>query len=431
MSSNTEFLISIQGVLRQKMSTFRMDRYLYCIVTETDFLLFNKDDLTKLEMKIELINVKSVICLTASSRPGFNLVLKDNLTFTFFTDSQFQLQKWICALQTEPINEILTIDSFELLKVIGHGAMGKVRLAKRKNTDELFAIKSIRKEKLPNEVSQSRIRSERNALMRAKHKFVTRLYFAFQNNYKLYFVLEYVPGGDLRHHLDLKVQFSSKQIQLYLAEIIIALRSLHSIGIIYRDLKPENILIDENGHIKLADFGLAYEINDNNKASSLVGTFEYMSPEMLNKKEQTFAIDWWSLGIIAYYLIVGKFPFMSLNKARLFDMISKQNPRYPSNLPQNTISFLNSLLEKDPKKRLSFDIMNHPYFDNIEWSKVENCEYNPEFIPQILTIDSVENFDNSFTSQAPADSFVEQNLFQYNVQGFSFVENDISQVENL
>jgi len=429
MTFPSDSLVSIQGWLRQKMPAYRFDRKLYCVVTENYFLQYQDETLTNLDSSFALSSIKSISSVSSSSQSGFSIVLDNKSTFTFLSPNLPEVQKWICALQTEPPSENISIDSFSILYLIGKGSSGKVFLAKMGSSGDLYAIKVIRKDRIPSEARESRVRAERNALMRAKHPFITRLFYAFQNQSKLYFVLEYVSGGDLRHHIDRSVRFSRNQSKLYLAEIVVALRTIHSLGIVYRDLKPENILIDEKGHIKLADFGLAREIDSNNGAYSLCGTCEYIAPEMLKHESQTFSVDWWSFGVIAYYLLVGKLPFQSMNRSRLFEMIISGTPRFPPTVDKTDIAFISALLEKDPSKRLgSFgtDITKHPFFSEFDFRKVEEKQYTPEFVPFVDNLQSVENFDSTFTTQTVADSFVESSSLQINVIGFSYVGEDIA-----
>lgn len=404
--------------------------------------------------------------------PRFQITLNKGPPLVFECTSSEIMEKWMCALRAEQPNLRLSIDSFHLLKVIGKGASGKVYLARKKysnqlstsqrteqipaqraassfghtysiteelpNADEtlfnsvgsepcsndnesnllpqLFAIKAIRKDKLNQASKLIHVIAERNILMSVSHQFITRLYYSFQSPYKLYFVLEYIAGGDLRHHLNKQIEFSAYQIRLFLAEIIVALRTLHLYGIIYRDLKPENILIDLDGHIKLTDFGLATTTSNENSHSTMCGTYEYLPPEMLHeKKQQTYAIDYWSLGVLAYRLIVKRLPFRNQNMNKLFDAIASKEPLFPKSICEeqpHAVSFIQGLLQKDPTKRLgSFDndITQHKYFEGIDWNRVARKQYEPDFKPYLCHPESVSNFDEIFTSEEPKESFINPN----------------------
>ncbi|OHS99697.1 AGC family protein kinase [Tritrichomonas foetus] len=423
---NMESLVSLRGWLKQKTSLFHKDRTWFVVLIDNTLSLYTNEILTQPEESYSLKDIIDVHSLCTSSIPSFQIRFKDSLPITFQCPSVLECERWICALSTQHSMEKVTIDDFVLIRVIGRGASGKVFLARQKKSSALYAIKVIRKDKLKKHARESRVVAERNILMLANHQFITRLFCAFQTPTKFYFVLEYIAGGDLRHHLEKDINLSPFQIKLYLAEIIIALRTVHKLGIIYRDLKPENILLDLKGHIKLADFGLARQIDSSDEEKfSFCGTYEYLAPEMLREEPQTFTLDWWALGILAYRLIVGHLPFRSANRQRLFDMILNTEPRIPPTLGKDETSFIQSLLNKDPTKRLGSigtDITRHPYFKGIIWSQVAKMGYDPEFLPYISRDDSVSNFDMIFTEESPIDSFVDENainLGSVNVRNFS------------
>jgi serine/threonine protein kinase len=218
-----------------------------------------------------------------------------------------------------------------------------------------------------------------------------------------------VRGGDLRHYLNQDKDFSSRQIRLYIAEIAVGLKQLHRLGIIYRDLKPENILLDEKGHIKLADFGLSRELGrDSQGRYSFCGTQEFLAPEMIKEEPQTFALDWWALGVLSYRLIIGCFPFQNDNPKRFFNWIVSRKPLIPKSIEINTESLLRGLLEKNPVHRIGSsgnDITEHPYFADLSWELVEAQAYEPDFRPPMSRDDSCGNFDREFTGQPGCDSF--------------------------
>jgi serine/threonine protein kinase len=336
---------------------------------------------------------------------------------------------WLFGLCARESPERVTIESFEMIRQIGEGSFGKVFLGRQISTGLLFAIKAIRKLDVSSQAKTSRVLTEREILMLASHQFLTRLHYSFQTKTMFYFVLEFVGGGDLRFHLEHGIDLSREQIRLYIAEIVLALLFLHKHGVIYRDLKPENILIDTNGHIKLADFGLSRQVRQHSQGDrdSLCGTFEYLPPEMLRDDKQTFAVDWWALGILAFLLHFGYLPYRHLNLRRLFDMILKDDPRIPRKAEPIIASFIRGLLSKDPEKRLGSietDIIQHPYFEGISWQRVAKMEYEPEFVPALSRPDSLSNFDEKYTKKTL--NRVEQDPeCEVMVPGFSFENQDV------
>ncbi|CAB1338544.1 unnamed protein product [Coregonus sp. 'balchen'] len=190
---------------------------------------------------------------------------------------------------------------FELLKVLGQGSYGKVFLVRKirgSDRGQLYAMKVLRKATLK---VRDRVRSkmERDILAEVNHPFIVKLHYAFQTEGKLYLILDFLRGGDLFTRLSKEVMFTEEDVKFYLAELALALDHLHSLGIIYRDLKPENVLLDEEGHIKITDFGLSKEATDHDKrAYSFCGTIEYMAPEVVNRRGHTQSADWWSFGVL-------------------------------------------------------------------------------------------------------------------------------------
>jgi serine/threonine protein kinase len=381
----------------------------YCVLDDSSLSLFQSDQESQLFRCIPLTTITAVDSVPADSLPSFAVQIEGGASLVFACSSIVQCECWVCALRQPPLGERVSRSDFEFRRLIGSGSSGKVRVARRNGTDEIYAIKSIRKNPHSKTACVGRIVAERNILMRAAHPFITRFFWAFQSLTKFYFVIEYVRGGDLRHYLNRQQEFSPAQIRLYLAEIVVALKRLHKLGIIYRDLKPENILLDDRGHIKLADFGLSRELGrDPQREYSLCGTFEFIAPEMIKQEQQTFALDWWALGVLAYLLMVGSFPFQCDNAKRLFEWILNRQPQFRRGLDPAAASLLRGLLEKDPARRLGgigSEITRHEYFAGLSWERVEAQGYEPEFRPPMSKDDSCSNFDAEFTTQPGADSF--------------------------
>lgn len=247
-----------------------------------------------------------------------------------------------------------TINDFFLLKVIGKGSFGKVILAKHKETDKVYAIKVLSKKAIKQRNEVKHIMSERNVLLKnIRHPFLVSLHYSFQTPEKLYFVLDYVNGGELFFHLQRDKRFPEHRARFYAAEIVSAISYLHSMNIVYRDLKPENILLDSVGHVTLTDFGLCKEgIEAGGTTTTFCGTPEYLAPEVLRKQPYGRAVDWWCLGAVLYEMLVGLPPFYSRDCNEMYNRILHDKLRFPPHVSENARSVVAGLLERDPARRL-------------------------------------------------------------------------------
>jgi serine/threonine protein kinase len=396
-----EAMASLRGWLTEcRPPTHRTERCYGVLAHSTVTLYANDID----PHPIEAFPTASIVQVTPGDALSFSISFSDGSARIFRCANAVELQRWVCALSLQFPTEKVTIESFEIIRQIGEGSFGRVFAARKISSGVLYAIKEIRKVNVSSRARESRVIAERNILMQASHQFITKLHYAFQTKTVFYFVLEFVGGGDLRFHLDRGMELCPEQIRLYLAEIVIALQTLHKLGVIYRDLKPENILVDTSGHLKLADFGLARQID--NEGFSLCGTFEYLPPEMLRDGKQSFAVDWWAFGILAFRLHFGFLPYQHLNIKRLFDMILRNEPRFPRSADPVIREFIRELLVKDPEQRLGSpgkDITRHRYFDGLSWQKVAKMELQPPFVPAITRPEWIFNFDEAFTTRHVTD----------------------------
>ena len=316
----------------------------------------------------------------------------------------------------EKINPTMTVSDFNLLKVIGVGSYGKVLLVKKKDSGTIYALKMLRKGYIAKRMQVEHTLTERKVMEIISHPFIIKLRYAFQNAKKLYFVLEYCPGGELFYHLSSASRFEEEKAKFYSAQIVLALKHLHENNIIYRDLKPENVLIDKTGYIKLTDFGLSKtEIKDNKSAQSFCGTPEYLAPEVLKHEGHGKAVDWWSLGAIIYEMLTGLPPFYSENKQKLFHNIKYAELKYPPFISVICENLLSQLFIKDPEKRLGAagaeEVMEHPWFAHIEFDRLLSMEYRVPFkpsrgsgVPEKLCVEP------QFLEMPPVDSCQEQSL---------------------
>ncbi|NWV61626.1 KS6A2 kinase, partial [Malurus elegans] len=327
---------------------------------------------------------------------------------------------------------------FELLKVLGQGSYGKVFLVRKiKGSDagQLYAMKVLKKATLK---VRDRVRSkmERDILAEVNHPFIVKLHYAFQTEGKLYLILDFLRGGDLFTRLSKEVMFTEEDVKFYLAELALALDHLHGLGIIYRDLKPENILLDEEGHIKITDFGLSKEAIDHDKrAYSFCGTIEYMAPEVVNRRGHTQSADWWSFGVLMFEMLTGSLPFQGKDRKETMALILKAKLGMPQFLSTEAQSLLRALFKRNPSNRLGagFDgveeIKRHPFFVTIDWNKLYRKEIKPPFKPAVGRPEDTFHFDPEFTSRTPTDSpGVPPSANAHHLfRGFSFVASNLVQ----
>ncbi|KAI4184088.1 MAG: hypothetical protein L6R41_004985 [Letrouitia leprolyta] len=302
------------------------------------------------------------------------------------------------------------LEHFNFLAVLGKGNFGKVMLAETKATKKLYAIKVLKKEFIIENDEVESTKSEKRVFLIAnkeRHPFLLNLHACFQTETRVYFVMEYISGGDLMLHIQ-RGQFGSKRAQFYAAEVCLALKYFHENGVIYRDLKLDNILLTLDGHIKIADYGLCKEdMWYGSNTSTFCGTPEFMAPEILLDKKYGRAVDWWAFGVLIYQMLLQQSPFRGEDEDEIYDAILADEPLYPIHMPRDSVSILQKLLMREPELRLGSgptdaqEIMSHAFFRNINWDDFREKKVPPPFLPQISNPTDTSNFDSEFTSVTP------------------------------
>ena len=320
------------------------------------------------------------------------------------------------------------LEDFKILKVIGRGSFGKVCLVEYLPTHETYAMKSLKKDILIEQEQIENTLLEKKILQTIDYPLLCCLVFCFQTEERIYFVqteeriyfvMPFLSGGELFQHLRKFRTFSEEKVRFYGAQIALALEYLHKKGIIYRDLKPENILMDDQGYLKLADFGMAKKLGENEKAMSFCGTPEYLAPEIITMEGHDRMADWWSFGILLYEMLCGLPPFYMENVDKMYDMIKNSQVKFPKriNLSDNAKDIIQKLLEKNPKKRLGYkngieEIKKHPFFDKIDFKAVEERKLKAPFIPEVESDTDVQNFDEEFTSEEVGMSYIPKKIWK-------------------
>ncbi|XP_051142972.1 probable serine/threonine protein kinase IRE isoform X2 [Andrographis paniculata] len=330
------------------------------------------------------------------------------------------------SLRASPINprtkDRISIEDFEIIKPISRGAFGRVFLARKRRTGDLFAIKVLKKADMIRKNAVESILAERDILISVRNPFVVRFFYSFTCRENLYLVMEYLNGGDLFSLLRNLGCLDEDMAHVYIAEVVLALEYLHSLNVIHRDLKPDNLLIGPDGHIKLTDFGLSKVglINSTDDLSgssallgddkqkvtvhssqkkeernkqSVVGTPDYLAPEILLGMGHGATADWWSVGVILYELLVGIPPFNAENPQKIFDNIINRNitwPKIPEEMSYEAYDLINKLLNENPVQRLGAtgagEVKSHPFFKDINWDTL--ARQKAAFIPGADALDT-------------------------------------------
>jgi len=268
-------------------------------------------------------------------------------------------------------------------------------------------------------------KTERNVLTKLSHPFLVKLHYSFQTPDKLYFVMDFINGGELFYHLQNERKFSNDRARFYCAEIVLALEYLHANGVMYRDLKPENLLIDSSGHIKLTDFGLSKEgISTDGRTSTFCGTPEYLAPEIVEGKQYTMSVDWWSLGTLLYEMLTGLPPFYDEDVNKMYQKKMNAALDIPDYVESKAKDLTKRFLDRNPATRLQdpHDIKSHSYFKDIDWEKLLQREVEPPYVPSITSKDSTKLIDKTFVNlDVNSEIQPSEVLPGDNFQGFTFV----------
>ncbi|EGD83593.1 AGC/PKA protein kinase [Salpingoeca rosetta] len=298
-----------------------------------------------------------------------------------------------------------TLHDFSISRTLGTGSFGRVLLAQSKDKsgnvvrDDYKAVKIINKDRVIKTRQVEHTINEKNILFCIDCRFVVTLYDYFQDVKCLYFVLEFVNGGEMFTHIQKqrKRRFSEEQTRFFAAETVLAFEYLHNLDVIFRDLKPENMLIDHRGHIRVTDFGFAKRVED--KTWTMCGTPEYLAPEIIVNKGYSHAVDWWAVGVLTYEMRCGRSPFESRSQMEMFKRITKRDFKFPSGFTDNEKSFINGLLQVDLTRRLGNmhagvdDIKGHPYFAKIDWDSLYSQTAISPYIPKVTGPGDCRNFD--------------------------------------
>ncbi|KAL4221832.1 hypothetical protein ACF0H5_020086 [Mactra antiquata] len=349
-------------------------------------------------------------------------------------------------------SKMVTLDDFNILRVIGRGSYAKVILVEQKRSKRLYAMKVIKKELVNDDEDIDWVQTEKHVFETAtNYPFLVGLHSCFQTPSRLFFVIEFVNGGDLMFHMQRQRRLPEEHARFYSAEICLALHFLHQRGIVYRDLKLDNVLLDSDGHIKLTDYGMCKEgLWPGDATSTFCGTPNYIAPEILRGEDYDYSVDWWALGVLMFEMLAGRSPFDVVGGAEnpdqntedyLFQIILEKTIRIPRSLSVKAASVLKGFLNKNQHERLGChpdagfdDIQKHTFFKPIDWDMLQQKQIPPPYKPQLKGERDLEHFDPAFTNEpvqlTPDDQKVIDKIDQSEFDGFEYVNPLLMSMED-
>ncbi|KAG6010685.1 hypothetical protein E4U21_005184 [Claviceps maximensis] len=309
------------------------------------------------------------------------------------------------------LNGEVNLNHFRLLRVVGRGAFGKVRIVERKDTNLAFALKYIRKDEVVKSESVRNIIRERRMLEHVSHPFICNLRYSFQDIEYMYLVVDLMSGGDLRFHISRKT-FTEEAVRFWIAELGCALKYIHGQNIIHRDVKPDNVLLDADGHVHLTDFNVASDVVPGRVLTSKSGTLAYLAPEVYSGKGYTVCADWWSLGVLFYECIYNKRPFDGNSESSLSQQIQNCSPRYPVTQPPVSLTCLYAIraaLDLNPETRMGStweSFIYNDFFKAIDFDLLEQKRIEPTFIPssEKTNFDATYDLEELLLEEAPLEA---------------------------
>uniref|UniRef100_A0A8C6P3J0 G protein-coupled receptor kinase n=1 Tax=Nothobranchius furzeri TaxID=105023 RepID=A0A8C6P3J0_NOTFU len=297
-------------------------------------------------------------------------------------------------LERQPI----TKDTFRQYRVLGKGGFGEVCACQVRATGKMYACKKLEKKRIKKRKGESMALNEKQILEKVNSRFVVSLAYAYETKDALCLVLTIMNGGDLKFHIyNMGTPgFEKDRVQFYAAQICCGLEHLHRESIVYRDLKPENILLDDNGHIRISDLGLAIKVPDGENIRGRVGTVGYMAPEVINNEKYAMSPDWWGLGCLVYEMTAGRLPFRArkerVKREEVERRVQEEEEEYNDKFTEDAKAICRMLLTKDPKQRLGCNVDRavgvkaHSFFKNINFKRMEaGIKHLPNFSPNPLS----------------------------------------------
>ncbi|KAF2068608.1 hypothetical protein CYY_010065 [Polysphondylium violaceum] len=433
-----------QGFLIKEGGSIKTWRKRWCVF-KNGSIFYSKNPSSGELGIIHFSNVSSVTQSTRKKKNCFEVATPER-TYYMKAPSMEEMNSWILVLNQylekmkvalakngDGKSAVATIDKvgiedFDLLKVIGKGSFGKVMQVRKKDNGRIYAMKVLNKKNILERKEIDHTRAEKNILQKLVHPFLVNLNYSFQTSDKLYFIMDYVNGGELFFHLQNEEKFNEDRVRFYCAEIVCGLEYLHNCGVLYRDLKPENILLTDDGHINLTDFGISKEglLSDNDRTATFCGTPEYLAPEILKGEPYGKAVDWWSFGTLVYEMLSGLPPFYSQDIRTMYNNIMNEKLTFTPQFSTDARNFITLLLERDPNKRIKDPkiIKSHPFFKDIDWEKCVRKELVPPFIPPVSDKNDTSQIDTGFlveTAKLSLDHSKLSNSMQRNFEDFTFV----------